>query len=526
MRIAAIVAAVVSLGVAYGLSAAPAKADAPIITDFTPTSGAVGAMFTIDGSGFLSTTAVRIGTKAAAFSVVSDTQITAVVPKGARTAPVKVFTTGGAAISATPYTVIPVAHVVVVYMENHTFDNVLGKWCSEIASGDIQRTDGCDGATSGQLLDGSTIPLAQATDLIPSLNHENGSHILGIDGGKMDGFEQIVGCSADLGYPCYTQFDPTQVPNITALAQSYALSDETFEEALSSSWGSHLELVAGTIDGFVGDTPVKGQHHVGPGYGCDSFKDTTWRDPISGEVSMVPSCVPDQFGNGPYRPSPVQYVPTIMDRMDAAGLSWRIYGYTSTNPTYGRDICPTFWECLSTAQHQNNVNSGQILTDARRGTLPNLALVMPPGQDSQHNLQLMSMGDNWIGSTLTTLQRSPQWSSTVVFIVYDDFGGFYEHVPPPAPGLGMRVPVVIVSPYAKAQYTDSTVTSQAGLLAYTEHLWNLAPLATDDATAYDFSNSLDYTQTPLRPVAMTTQKIPRWELEWLAAHPMVATGDT
>ena len=83
----------------------------------------------------------------------------------------------------------------------------------------------------------------------------------------------------------------------------------------------------------------------------------------------------------------------------------------------------------------------------------------------------------------------------------------------------MRVPVVIVSPYAKAQYTDHTTTSQAGLLAYEEHLWGLAPLASDDADAYDFSNSLDYTQSPVKPIAMTTQRIPMWERVWLARHP-------
>src|SRR5207245_11030021 len=102
----------------------------------------------------------------------------------------------------------------------------------------------------------------------------------------------------------------------------------------------------------------------------------------------VPSCVPAQDGSGPYRSSPVQWVPTIMDRMDQAGMSWRICATQSadtTNPLpYGWAICPTFAECLHGPQAQDVLPSDQVVSDAQSGALPDLRIVAPDGPNSQH----------------------------------------------------------------------------------------------------------------------------------------------
>src|SRR5207249_3162337 len=99
----------------------------------------------------------------------------------------------------------------------------------------------------------------------------------------------------------------------------------------SASWGSHIQLVAATLDGFAGDQPQDGS---GPGAGCDSLGDVVWFDQ-QGQWEKVPACIPDKHGNGPYRPSPVPYVPTIMDSMDQAGKSWHIYAPGKKNAGYG-----------------------------------------------------------------------------------------------------------------------------------------------------------------------------------------------
>jgi len=130
----------------------------------------------------------------------------------------------------------------------------------------------------------------------------------------------------------------------------------------------------------------------------------------------------------------------------------------------------------------------------------------------------MSLGDNWIGSVVSAVENGPEWSSTAIFATWDDCGCFYDNVLPPA-GFGIRVPMVIVSPYAIAGYTDSTDASFASLLAFTEHTFGLDPLSSLDAAAYDYSNSFDYGQRPLGPVPMVRTKVPPSELRWLRLHP-------
>jgi phospholipase C len=147
-----------------------------------------------------------------------------------------------------------------------------------------------------------------------------------MNGGTMNGFDRLVGCSEAEGYACYSSYRHDRIPNLWQLASTYAVSDRTFQMDTVPSWGAHLELVAATLNGFTGDNPVKANGHpLGLGWGCDSYRVAPWQDPGSGKVSDQPSCVPDQNGNGPFRPSAVSSVPTIMDRLDEAGLSWKLY---------------------------------------------------------------------------------------------------------------------------------------------------------------------------------------------------------
>jgi phospholipase C len=136
----------------------------------------------------------------------------------------------------------------------------------------------------------------------------------------------------------------------------------------------------------------------------------------------------------------------------------------------------------------------------------------------------MTVGDNWIGQMVSALMNGPQWGSTAIFITYDDCGCFYDHVPPP-PGLGIRVPMVIVSPFAKAGFTDSGVASFSSMLAYVEHTFGLAPLTSRDAGAYDYAQSFDYTQAPVSPVPLGQQPVPAASRAYLQQHPMADDED-
>lgn len=407
----------------------------------------------------------------------------------------------------------PIQHVIVMYQENHSFDSLLGYWCAQ--------TGHCVGMPpTVKLAGGKVVTPTQAPDIVPQVDHSVLAQRNAIDGGAMDGWAKIQGCAGP-SYACISYYTQAQIPNLTSLASKFAISDATFSEADSPSWGGHLYAVAATTDGFLGNNPAP--QSAGPGWGCDSNKTSAWVNP-AGKVVQEPSCIPDPSlpnpNGGAFEATPVSYVPTIMDRLDAASLSWKLYATTSGPKTGGGSYtwatCPSFAECLDTSQRANLVRTDKILTDAAAGTLPAFGLLLP-GVDkvdanaSQHNGTSITVGDNWIGKVVTALENSPEWSSTVLFITYDDCGCFYDQVPPgknpDGSQRGTRVPVVIVSPYAVSGYVDTTPTTFAGILAYVEQNFGLTPLNSNDTAAYPFTNAFNYSQVPLGRVHMVQRPV-------------------
>ena len=428
-----------------------------------------------------------------------------------------------------------IQHVVIIDMENHSFDNVLGKLCISRPpnpSGTPNPGYQCNGASQGKLSNGQTINLQPAADLVPSVAHNNAAQDTAINGGKMNGFDKISGCGSSGGYRCYTQFSPDQIPNTSALARQFAISDHTFEQHSIPSWGSHMILAASQLDKFRGDNPQAASGVTpGPGWGCNSNKVAQWRPSPQDSWQLEPSCIPKQDGSGPFRSSPVTWVPTIFDRMDNATpqISWKIYteNPSGTEPAKGTgyiwSMCPYFADCLYTSQANNMVETKNLISDAQNGTLPNVSFAIPPDDKSQHNGFSMKVGEDWINSLITPLMNGPEWGSTAIFLTQDDCGCFYDHVPPPAhtPKLGIRVPMIIISPYARPGYTDNNVASMSSPLAYIEHNFSLSPLSSADRDAYDYSNSFDYTlRSQLGPVKLSSQTIPKKERNYIRTHPV------
>ena len=181
-----------------------------------------------------------------------------------------------------PPKVSPIRHVVIVYQENHSFDNVFGRLCA--------RTGKCEGVTHGVLPDGSSIPLTRSPDIVPKVDHQTRAQNRAIHGGRMDGFAGIHGCRPDeisglRDYGCFTQFDRDQIPNLWRLANSFAMSDRTFQLDSVPSYGAHIELVSTTLDGFTGDRPSESPRQVAPGWGCDSHLDAPWQATPGGPIT-------------------------------------------------------------------------------------------------------------------------------------------------------------------------------------------------------------------------------------------------
>jgi Tol biopolymer transport system component/phospholipase C len=413
----------------------------------------------------------------------------------------------------------PIRHVVLLYQENQAFDTVLGKLCVDQGR--------CDGATSGQLPDGSDIPLARAPDIVPIVAHNSYAQKRAVNDGEMNGFAKIEGCQGSGGFACYMQYHQDQIPNLWSLAETYVISDRTFEPDFIPSWQAHIEIVAAELSGFSPNKiPYPNGHGFGPGWGCDSLRDANWRASVDELYSPVPACVPHMDGTGAYSDTPVQWIPTIMDRIDQAGLTWRLYAPgAEEGVSYGWAICPTFASCLYTDQIENVFPPEQFAVDAAAGDLPNLSIIIPLHENSQHNQASMAMGDNWIGDNVAAVMSGPAWSSSAIFITYDDCGCFYDHVPPPE-GHGIRIPMVIVSPFARRGHTDSNDASFVSFLAFVERTFRLAPLHVNDATAYGYAESFDFTQAPLPAIRLRRQPIPDRVIEWLKEHPPDPTDPT
>jgi phospholipase C len=451
----------------------------------------------------------------------------------------------------------PIQHVVVVLLENHSFDNVFGPYCNDVATGLIVRSgldDGCDGATQGQTADGATVSLTSAPDRVPAAPHAVKSQVLDIDGGKMDGWNLSGACVTTVDN-CLNEYQPlsgpcTQgscIPNLVALADRYSISDRTFELTDSPSWGGHLELVTGTSDRFTGEDPSRYKRAPTPvsfgiGWGCDSGKSTYWTN-RAGRQILVPSCIPDSSGSlGPnwagYSGLMASHVPTVLDRLDTAGLTWRLYagaGQPTDKSGWAWAICPSFAECMYSSQRNNLVPNSSFASDAASGNLPAFSIVTPANEQSEHNGFSMSQGDNFLGQLVSQVQSGSDWASTAIFITYDDCGCFYDHVDPLqySPQWGVRIPTMIVSPFAKAGYTDSNPTTFAGILHYVEETFQLPALGSTDATAYDYQSSFCYqpstqgcTPAGLAPLRFADQYVPPPTRAQLAGENAASDDDT
>jgi phospholipase C len=422
----------------------------------------------------------------------------------------------------------PIKHVVVLYMENQSFDSVLGFWCDHHPG----RCPDGGMPSSVKLANGAVVTPSDDPDVVPVVGHKVIDQLFAMAKGKMNGWDRIGGCKPPK-YSCISGYKPSQEPNATALASKFAISDKFFSLADSPSFGGHLDIVTSNLDGFVGNLPrrVPGVK-TGHGWGCDSDTAAPWSAGPNKARKSVPACIPDPSldvpNGGAFEPTPVAYEPTIMDQLSTAGDSWKLYTGTCTQELtqpnglrfcrqstggYLWAICPSIAECLYTQSATHTDPTPKVISDAADGNLPAFSIVTPSGSESEHNGFSMTAGDDFVGKVARAIMNGPQWHSTVLFITWDDCGCFYDQVPPPvAPDgtqEGPRLPLLIVSPYAKRAHTDTRSASLASILAYTEHNFGLPALGVNAADAYDLSGVFNYGQAPLKPIRMVNRPVPR-----------------
>jgi phospholipase C len=160
---------------------------------------------------------------------------------------------------------------------------------------------------------------------------------------------------------------------------------------------------------------------------------------------------------------------------------------------------------------ENIMAPAQFIADAKGGHLPAVSWLLPPGEYSEHPPGSMCEGENWTVSVLNAVMQGPDWDSTAVFVTWDDFGGFYDHVAPPQVdqfGLGPRVPLLIISPYAKAGHVSHTVYDHSSVLKFIETRYNVQPLTSRDAAASNMLDSFDFSGSPRPPLLLQPRTCP------------------
>jgi phospholipase C len=390
-----------------------------------------------------------------------------------------------------------IEHIVFIVKENRSFDTYFGTF------------PGADGVTMGRTSKGEVVPLTPTPDgLAFDLGHRWGDAVKAIDGGKMDGFDLVTNGNVDGALLPYTQMRESDIPNYFAYARNFVLADHMFSSLPGPSFPNHLYTVAAQSGGAISNPRPKEI------WGCDADQDEVVDVMDStGKISEEPPCFD---------------FPTLADQLEAAHVSWKYYAPSRGQEGYA-------WSALDAIKHIRNsslwtskvVPDAQFVEDARNGRLPAVSWLVT-GIASEHPPYSTCKGENWTVEQLNAVMEGPDWASTAVFITWDDFGGFYDHVPPPSVdkfGLGPRVPLLIISPYARKGKVSHTQYEFSSFVSLVEKRFFLAPLTERDQKANDMLDSFDFTQQPLPPLVLHPHSCPYltrtwWHLTHWNAHPI------
>src|ERR1700678_134709 len=407
-----------------------------------------------------------------------------------------------------------IKHVVIVVQENRTFDNFFATF------------PGADGATSGYYLNNGK-PTAIALKEIPlngdlDLNHNSVAYNLGCDGKntypktscQMDGFNLIGidGNNPSYNY-AYSYVNPSDIQPYWTMAQQYGLSDYMFQTQGSGSFTAHLDLVAG---GSNIDDPNCGSSKPCAlidypsnftDWGC-AAPNTTTGETVTSLLTRKGTFLPSE---GPF-PCLTFPTKTMRDLLDAAGVSWKYY-----TPAYSPGGAGALWDAFSAISDvYNDPNEWgtnvswpetNIFNDITNNTLPAVSWIVPERNNSDHpwGKGTQDNGPSWVTSIVNGVGQSRYWDSTAVIVTWDDFGGFFDHEPPPLfdkmGGLGFRVPMLVISPYVPPNEITHTQYEFGSILKFVEQNFGLGSMHTTDQRAKSMVDMFDFKQKP-RPFSV------------------------
>ena len=376
-------------------------------------------------------------------------------------------------------------HFVFIIKENRSFNNYFGTF------------PGAAGATTCKVSNGQVLPLSRTPDRVRDMGHGWTDTITAMDGGKMDRFDLVASGNINGDYLTCSQLQEADIPNYWAYARTFTLADHMFSSIQGPSFPNHLYTVAASNESGVFSNPFNANSAPGS-WGCDAAAGTLVSViGTNGVISQVPPCFSGL---------------TLADQLEAAGISWTYYAPSAGEAGY-------IWSTLDSFSQIRNTNLwaehvlpySQFATDAAAGNLAAVSWVVVPQNESEHPPASSCEGENFTVTQLNALMQGPDWGSTAVFLTWDDFGGFYDSVPPPKEdyyGLGPRIPLLIISPYSNPGSVSSTVYEFASVLKTIEERFSLSSLNGRDLAANDLLGSFNFSQTPIPPLVLQTRSCP------------------
>jgi phospholipase C len=433
---------------------------------------------------------------------------------------------------------VPVDHLIVVVLENRSFDNLFGSFpgANGLANAgqraiqlrpegepyaelfrplkDIGRWDLPDTRFPATLPNGP-FPMDQYLGQLDSHSdvlHRYHQTIGQINGGRMDRFVALGDTEAlPMGY-----WDGSRL-RLWKWAQEFTLADAFFSGTFGGSFLAHHWL-------FCACAPRWEQAPASMRILMDSTGKVTRDGSVTSDGYIVNTAYTANTPNYPGK-DPAEFIPalrndTIGDRLSAAGVSWAWYASGWNEAQAGRAEQANFKTHQQAPLYyanyaQNTPGRAEHLRDetdflaaVRAGTLPAVSFVIPGDPDSQHpGSSNLVRGDTHTDELLQEIRRCPLWPRTAVIVTWDENGGIWDHVPPPSGdrfGPGPRVPAIVISPYARRAFVDHTTYDHTSILSFIEWRWGVRPLGERDARANNLTGAFDFTQSLATPTPVPT----------------------
>ena len=385
-----------------------------------------------------------------------------------------------------------IKHVITIVMENRDYDEyfgeyclVLGTYCSDTGNG--IPSSACIPITPGNPAAGCVKPYNYTARqyVYSDLPHNWGSGRIALDNGAMDGFYSAEsGASQAFGH-----YNGSTIPIYWDMAEEYAMADNAFAGNLSYSLPNHWTIVSGSVL----STPF-----------------SSYLNSASSRTAYLTQANNTQ---------------TIANLLNGTNVSWRYYDY-ALSPwskavnntgvvTDGSAI--NYWNPMAaqplsytSSYNSHFVARTQFLTDAAAGALPNISWLIPSWSESDHPGTNITAGMAFVAQAVNAVEQSPDWNSTAIFLVWDDYGGFYDQVAPPLISgdlLSFRTPFIVISPFARENYIDHHFLDFFSILHFSEWQFGLGCLSTLDCNATEPFGLFNFNQTARPPITFPVNAI-------------------